>query len=443
MIYEKQYSQIRTYIHTLNTFAVPLIVQFVANYTIGLTDQAIIGRISIEAYGVIGVINAFNYMILGIAGSISIILNIRAGNAFGTGNDKAFKNEFITSILLGSFIGLLLLIGTIFFKKFILEDVYGFHDAALSMGVTFFTILSPYGLLQLLIFIFGQYFKIRNNTRWLLIGSFTSSIVNLILDYLFVLGGLGFPGLGVAGAAASTIIAMLLNLFILIAKSKKDVLFEFEEFSHYCSLAKEHLLESIPLMGQEILEGSVFVVIINSIITRIGVIELSVYLILQQLLSFLFVPMNMYSSATLTLISQNKDDRKELNMFPKVSCLLSMLFYGFIAIIFLALRNTIPKIITTDLDAIQKSSKLFLFAILTNCVNPLSSIYKNALTSVGESKFILYRTAVINMIVIIIAIISTFIFGFGLKGILFCSFFNGLCLSIIYYKKYNRKINGQ
>lgn len=68
-------SEFKYYIDELNSFAIPLIIQFVASYLIGLTDQAIIGRISVEAYGVIGVVNSFNYMLLGIVGSVSIIFN--------------------------------------------------------------------------------------------------------------------------------------------------------------------------------------------------------------------------------------------------------------------------------------------------------------------------------------------------------------------------------
>lgn len=343
---EKQYSQIRNYTYTLNTFAVPLMIQFLANYAIGLTDQAIIGRISIEAYGVIGVINSFNYMLLGIAGAISIAFNIRAGHVLGAGNDRMFRHEFMAAILLDGLIGILLLIGTLFAKRFILERIYGFHGVPLSVGLTFFAMVSPYGLLQLLIF----------------------------------------------------------------------------------------------TLGQEILEGSVFVVAVNSIIARIGVIELSAYLILQQLLSFLFVPMNMYGSAALTLIGRNRDDREGLKMYPGTGCILSMLCYCAIASLFIIFRSAVPKIITTDTRAIEESSKLIRLAIVTNCLTPMATIYKNALTAVGESRFILYRTAAVNMAAIAIAVVSTVVLHLGLRGILLCNLFNGLCLFIIYYHRYKRAI---
>lgn len=434
---EKGFLELKCYIDGLNSFAIPLIIQFVANYLIGLTDQAIIGRISLEAYGVIGVVNSFQYMLLGIVGSISIIFNIRAGGALGAEDSDTFKIEFMTSILLSCFIGILLFWGTLLTKNMILGTLYGFEGKSLSAGLDYFTIMSPYGLLQLLIFIFGQYFKVKNNTKWLLVGSFLASVLNLISDCLFVLGIMGFPRLGVKGAAASTIIAMLLNLTILIVKGKKDIQFKPGLLSRYVSLAKKHIYESLPLMGQEVLEGSVFVVAINSIITRIGAVELSTYLILQQLLKFLFVPMNMYSSAVLTLVSQNKKNIVERRRYPWIGCCLSMFFYCLISMIFFMFRMTIPKIITSDIEVICQSSKLILFTIITHCMLPACTIYKSALTSIGESKFILYKTAVINAGILTCAILFTFVFNLGLRGILICDFLNSLCLFSVYYLKYN------
>lgn len=109
---KKYFSELKYYINELNSFAIPLIIQFVASYLIGLTDQAIIGRISVEAYGVIGVVNSFNYMLLGIVGSVSIIFNIRAGDALERKDTDTFRREFMSSILLGCFIGVLLFLGT-------------------------------------------------------------------------------------------------------------------------------------------------------------------------------------------------------------------------------------------------------------------------------------------------------------------------------------------
>lgn len=429
-------SEFKYYIDELNSFAIPLIIQFVASYLIGLTDQAIIGRISVEAYGVIGVVNSFNYMLLGVVGSVSIILNIRAGDALERKDGDTFRREFMSSILLGCFIGVLLFLGTHLSKKLILGTLYGFEGILLSTGLDFFTIMSPYGLLQLLIFIFGQYFKVKNNTKWLLVGSFLASVLNLILDCLFVLGVMGFPRFGVKGAAASTMIAMLLNLMILIVKSKADIRFRLGLLSQYASLAKKHVYESLPLAGQEILEGSVFVVAINSIITRIGAVELSTYLILQQLLKFLFVPMNMYSSAVLTLVSQNKKNIVERRRYPWVGCCLSMFFYCLISVIFLVFRLLIPQIITNNADVIYQSSGLILFTVLTHGMMPACTIYKSALTSIGEGKFILYKTAMVNAGILMCAILFTLVFKMGLKGILLCNFLNSLCLFGVYYLKY-------
>lgn len=67
---------------------------------------------------------------------------------------------------------------------------------------------------------------------------------------------------------------------------------------------------------------------------------------------------------------------------------------------------------------------------------PACTIYKSALTSVGESKFILCKTAMVNAGILMCAILFTLVFKTGLKGILFCDFLNSLCLFGVYYFKY-------
>lgn len=427
----------------MNVFAFPLIVQFVVNYIIGLIDQAFIGRISTEAFGAVGVVNSFLYMVGGIFGSLAVILNIRAGNTMGLGREEEFNHEFKSSLILCGFIGTVFFILVHIFKSPLLIFVYGFEGEALKAGVDFFTYMSPYLLLEMLIFVYNQYFKVMDNTKWLLYGSLIASIINLILDYLFVFGGFGFPKLGVKAAAFSTVLGLFVNLLILIVKSDLKMHFSWSSFSTYFKIMKAQLLESIPLFGQEILEGSFFAVIINSIVARIGILELSIYLILSQFISFLFVPMHVYGSATITMSSKafgskNYDTLKKL---PMVGTYTSMFFYIALSIFYIIFRKYLPSIISEDINVIKGTSDLIFFMLLTHIFNPVMTMYKNALIAVKEAKFVLYQTTIVNTVTVMLILIFVYLFHLGLYGVLLGSFINSLLVFILCYTKF-KKIAG-
>ncbi|MDO5409575.1 MAG: MATE family efflux transporter [Lachnospiraceae bacterium] len=426
----------KTYIKHLNIVAIPLIIQFITNYILGLTDQAIIGRISTEAYGAVGVINSFNFMLLGIVGSTAIIFNIRAGKRLGCNDVNAFRQEFVAAILLGLMIGLTISAAVFAGKSFVLRKIYGFKGEIFTEGIKFFTYICPYSLLQMQLFIFGQYYKIKRKTNWLLAGSLISSVLNIVLDFLFVLGGFGFPRFGASAAAASTILSMAVNLLILWYYSRFDIEVHLAKLPLYFSIAKQQMIDSIPLMGQEFFEGSVFVVVLNSIIARIGVIELSVYLILQQLIKFLLVPMNMYSSAALTLISQSRNDKQALKIFPRLASVLSLAMYLLIAAVLLIFRNQAAHIITDDLQVISKTSKILPLAVSCYLFQIPAVMYKNALFALEKSSYVLYSTAIVNTI-ILGAVSFLLVFGkIGLPEILGCQFFTFVVLFLLYRWKY-------
>lgn len=435
-------SSFKENIKKMNIFAFPLIIQFTLNYIIGLIDQAFIGRISTEAFGAVGVVNSFLYMIGGIFGSLAVVLNIRAGNEIGLGRDEEFNYEFKSSFILSAFIGIVFFIFIHIFKSPILIFLYGFEGEALKAGADFFTYMSPYLLLQMLIFVFNQYFKVKDNTKWLLYGSLIASIINLVLDYLFVFGGLGFPKLGVKAAAFSTILGLFVNLLILIVKSDFKIDFNIRKLKDYFKIIKQQILESIPLFGQEILEGSFFAVIMNSIVTRIGILELSIYLILNQLINFLFVPMHMYGSATLTMSSKafGSKNYDELKKLPMTGALLSMSFYIVMSVLYIAFRKYLPNIISDDKNVIEGASDLMIFIIITHIFNPVMTMYKNALIAMKEAKFVLYQTTIINIFTVAIVFIFVYIFHLGLYGVFLSSFLNSLLVFVLFYIKLKKVI---
>ena len=138
----------------------------------------------------------------------------------------------------------------------------------------------------------------------------------------------------------------------------------------------------------------------------------------------------------LYLMSLVKKDYTQIKSFPMIASCISFAMYVALSIIFIILRFQLPLIITNDYAVIEKTSSLIILAVLTHVFISPSIIYRNALFSVGESKFILVATAISNAVAIVLMLFLVYHMQYGLQAILLINLINALILLIIFYKKY-------
>ena len=431
-----------TRVNELNKFALPLIMQSITAQILALGDQALIGRISVEAYSAVSVVFSMLHMVAGVIGCITLVLNIRAGKAIGKNNKEMFDNEFTTSLLLSLYGGVVFAILLNLLSNVILSGFYGYSGSIYEIGLSYIRIMSPYVLLQLLLFAFATKLKLLQKTKWIMIGSIISNVVDLSIDYVLIFGKFGFPQMGVDAVSISTVFSMCLNLGIYVWVCRNDIGVKLVKIKTYHQLMIKHVRDAIPLIGQELLDGSVFTLVVSAIITRIGVIETSGYMISKQLLNLIEMPMYMYASATLTLVSmsfgaKNKDEILE---YTKSGIRLSYFFTAIITIVSLVFREYLPMIITDDVIVQNYASNILIFVIFAYSCNGFSTILRNALQALDESKFVLYTTAIVNVFVMILLVFTIEMLGLQLMGVFICLFINYASISIIYRIMFDKKL---
>ena len=400
---------------------------------IGLVDEMFIGRISTEAYGAIGIMVALMNLLAGIFGNIAVTFNIEGAKKRGENDNEGVDLYFISSILIDIIIGVLYILIITFFSNQILGGLYGLSGEALHSARTYAFITCPYMMFQLLIFTFNSYFKIEKKTRNLMWISTVATIINVLLDYLLVFGKLGLPRLETVGAALATIISVLFNMAAIGIMIKKDNKIH-TGFSKKCFQPSIYLIkESIPLIGEELLEGSIFVIIINAIISNIGITEISSYLLVKYIIDIILISMHMYGSAELTLVSEKVGQCKYRNIkeLAIAGILISLLIYIILSMVIIIFRNKVPMLISNETDLIEYAAKLIMPMVLMNLFNPVQTILKYVLLACGKAKSVLYITALVN-ITALVFIITTYFLYTRLYLVFTGLFINYFLLSIIY-----------
>ncbi|WP_346962023.1 MATE family efflux transporter [Clostridium sp.] len=423
----------------LNKMALPLILNSVTTMIIGLCDQAMVGRISIEAFGVVGLIASTINSITGVLGMTSIAFNILGSKYKGKKDSIALYESFAINLIISLVTGLAFFILTLLFGKTILQNLYNLKGTILNEGVNYLYIFSLSVGLNMILFTFSSYLKIVNNTKYILYANVISSVLNVVFDYIFIFGHLGFPKMGMKGNAFGSVLALAVGIVIYLITTKPLKLFK-DLHINFKEVLNDTLKVSIPLMGQEILESTLVIIIINSILSHIGILEVSVYNLLSLIINIALMPMYSYSQTSLTFVSESLGacDKTSINKTPKTCMIFTLILYFIIAIIVFSLNHWIFRIITNDLILIKSSSNYIGLALIINVFNIPNTIYRYSLQGIGYEKWVFVSSILINFIGVILMFIFSILLRLNLYGIYIGLLINFIILSITFYNKYNK-----
>ncbi len=435
----------KTGIQELNKIAVPLIIQNISGFLIGFVDEMFIGRISTEAYGAIGIAASLMFFIAGVFSYTAVAFNIIGSRKSGENDTEGFRTSLTASLLIDVLVGVMYAIIVIILGKFIFSTIYGLSDEALKAAMIYIYITSPYMLFQMVIFTFNSYYKIRKETSRIMWASTGAAILNTVLDYVLIFGKCGMKPLGVAGAATASIISVFANMIFYIWGGRRDMDSILRNRHKYRHIYKKEICNliriSLPLAGEELLEGSVFVVVINAMIAKTGIMEIGAYLLVKKVLDMVMIPMFMYGSAALTLVSEKigQKDKNKVKDITNMSVLIAQVIFALLSVIVIFFRRQVPRLISADEELIAFAGMIVIPMVIMNLFNPVQTIYKYVLQAYGDGSFVLYSTAVINLTVLGF-IILLYKAAPRIEVIFVGLFFNYMFSCIFYMYRYKNRL---
>lgn len=419
-------------IKQINSTAYPLILSSIVSVLMGWIDQAFIGHISVYAYAGVGLVLSCVNSLVGVLGAFSIVFNIYGSKLWGKQEEKKLSELFSVFIIICLIIGIIL---SVFFNLYcdvILSNGFGLEGRALTEASIYLKVYSFSIPLNLLIFIHSSVIKIYKKTQYLFVCVIIVNIINIILDYALVFGKFFFPELGTLGAALGTIIALIVNLLIYICIVHKFIHFSF--FIDNLKQKMQNILKySLPFIGQEAMEDIVFVVGINSIVARVGVLELSAYNLILQIINFFLMPMFGYATANTIFVGENYAQKKYKKIYKVTRYTIYILAFWF-TVLFLLLNFSSTEIarMITQSSAVKSLSVMVLpIALMAQLFNYYQNICKSTLQCIGFEKWTLLVTFVTNIFTLLIILL----FGKNLSYIYIIMGAGYLVISLIYTRR--------
>ncbi|MBO0475537.1 matE family protein [Vagococcus sp. DIV0080] len=394
----------------LNAFAAPLILNNLFSVVMSTAMFAIIGNISPNAIIVTGIIDSLMYTLIGVLGVGTLSFNIYASRVR---KDKPheFKDYFKSILLLNGMIGVIFVLLIMFSATFFLREIYLFSGNLLMIGTWYAKIVSLKVFFNMLIFAMSNQVKVNKKTNDILKVGVISSIFQVLLAIYLVFfvfsGEEKILGIGIS-STLSLLISVLAYLFIL----RKDI----KELKLIKSSKKTFLLiKSVPLFGQELLEGSVMEFVLTIFLSRLGTLY-AAYLVCLNVVTLCLTPMFMYCNAIVVMVGERLTNREtdELNLIPKLSLAWIVGIYSVASGLLYLFRPSILSIFSNDSLVIDLASSLLLFVVLVSLARPFFEVYKYCLQSLGHEKQVLRLTFLVNALTLL-TLVS--LYSFNLSNI--------------------------
>lgn len=204
---------------------IPVVLQQSINMGVNMMDTIMVGRLGEVAISASSLANQFYSIFMFLCMGISAAGLVLSAQYWGAGDKKSvyFVFDLLIQIILvcGTIFGILCAIIPEKLMSIYTTDADVIREGAKYLRITSFTYL-PHGISLVV----SNVIRTVGNARLGLFISIISFFFNIFFNYVFIFGKLGFPAMGVKGAALGTLCARLVEFAICavyMLKIEKDL----------------------------------------------------------------------------------------------------------------------------------------------------------------------------------------------------------------------------
>jgi len=333
----------------------PVIGLNVLNVLALAVDTAMCGRLPNHEAALTGlgfatqIVFLFMVLMLGIVvGSVALI-----SRAHGAHDEERLEHLLLQStqltVLLGLGVGV---VGNLTAEPMLW--LLGARGEALDQGVTYLRPLLGGTVFYYLTVFYAAVLRGVGNTRLPFFVALLANVVNVGVNYLLILGNLGFPQLGVFGAAIGTLCSQALSVFLLVAALRRGaepaLRLTLRPRPIDGELARELARVGAPAAADLVILNGAFLAIIG-MLGRIDQVAVAAHGIGLRIQALAFVPGLSIAQATGAMVGNalGADDPAEARAVTRTSIVLCTLVMTTLAVLILLGAEPIVQIFDVQL----------------------------------------------------------------------------------------------
>lgn len=290
----------------LLNMSVPLMLSLLIQSLYNIVDSIFVARLSEEALTAASLVYSVQFLMIAVAVGTNVGLNALLSRQVGAKRAKEACSTATTGLLLN-------LITAVIFSAvglFLSNPIAGLmtDDPDLrELCVQYMKIC--------VVFCYGVFFQTYAQRLLQAVGDtvlsmcsmVSGAVVNIILDPIMIFGFLGFPALGIRGAAIATVIGQLVSSIVglVLNRLKNPVIHvKFKGYRFNPSEVKKIYKVGLPTIVMQAI-GSVMTFAVNAVLISVSSTAVAFFGVYYKLQNFLMMPMNGLGQAAIPIAGYN------------------------------------------------------------------------------------------------------------------------------------------
>ena len=357
---------------------------------IGLTDTAFLGRVGEVELGASAIAIVY-YMVLFMMGfGFSLGAQIIIGRRNGEGNFRETGKVFWNGLyfLLG-LSGVIILLSELF-SPWLMRLMVS-SDAIYGSALSYVRWRLPGMVFAFATSMFRAFYVGTTQTRTLTFNSIVMVLSNIVFNYILIFGKLGFPALGITGAAIGSSLAELVSLIFFIVYTRTSC-----DRSRYglekAAKPEPSVVRSMmPVCSWTMIQHTVSITtwfIFFMYIEHLGERALAISNITRSVSGLIWVVLQSFSATCSTLVSNIIGEGHQDKVMSLVKRILK-LSYGVVSlmiILFCLFPESIARIYTDIPDLVKASVPALIVMCTSYLANTGGQVFFQAVSGTGSTK---------------------------------------------------------
>ncbi len=301
------------------SMSLPMMASMLVMALYNIVDSMFVSRISENALTALSMAFPVQNLMVALSAGLGVGLNAVLSRALGAKDHESVKRAATNGLFL-------LLICAAAFMALGATCTRAYFEAQtdiaeiIESGVTYTSIVTIGSIGLFLGIFFERLLQSTGRTVYTMICQLMGSIINIVLDPILIFGLLGFPKMGVAGAALATILGQWVGAcagLYFNLKKNPEVSLSLRGFRPHGAMIKRILAIGVPSVIMQSI-GSVMTFLMNQILIAFSATAVAVFGVYFKLQSFVFMPIFGMNNGTVPIVAYNYGARKPDRMMQAI-----------------------------------------------------------------------------------------------------------------------------
>ncbi|MDP3059071.1 MAG: MATE family efflux transporter [bacterium] len=369
----------------------PATTESVLQMLVGLAATAMVGRIGAQAVGAVGLSNRVTQIVWAIFSAIGTGATVMIARATGANDREAAKKTAEKALFLALGLVCVLTFLVVWQSKWLMVTLFGAKGSILEMSYGYLSLVAWGIPFMAIMQVSGAIMRGSGNTKPPMTIALIVNIINVFGNYSLIYGKMGFPALGIRGAAISAIVAQSIGAALALVALGKTIsgfsIFARSKYSSGNNEVRKILGIGIPSAFESIFWQAATIVIMR-IIVQFGTAELAAHQLGLTAESLSYMPSFAFGIATTTFVSQSlgacRPERAE--RYVKEILRFSILLTAVTASILFFFPKILMGVLTTDIVVINLGAKYLMLMAVAQIPMQVAGVLNGALRGAGDTK---------------------------------------------------------